>query len=909
MALSAGTRLGPYEIVAALGAGGMGEVYKARDSRLDRTVAIKVLPAHLSGNPDLKQRFEREAKAISSLNHQNICTLFDVGHQDGTDFLVMEYLEGETLADRLRRGPLPIEQVITVGIEIADALDKAHLQGLVHRDLKPGNIMLTRAGAKLMDFGLAKAATLAVAASSDAPITPSTPTMSVATLITPASPLTQKGQLVGTFQYIAPEVLHGHEADARSDLFAFGCLLYEMATGRPAFQGKSQLSVLTAILEKDPEPLRTIEPLVPRALEQIVSACLAKDPTQRLQSAHDISLQLAWAELSEPATAGRSAVASRLGWAVAVIALVTAAIAIFVATRPHPPAPVLQVSLDSPEDVTLRMVGDNGAPPTLSPDGTMLVVGASKKGESGSALWVRHLNTGTWQRLEGTENATFPFWSPDSKNIAFFTTDGRLCRIGLNGGAVAQIAAAAVGKGGSWSTDGFILFAPSYQSGLYRVSAEGGTPVEVAKLDRALHTTDRWPQLLPDGKHFLYFAASHAGENRSDNGVYFASLDGKVDRKVLTSDSNALYSAGYLLFRSGTSLQARRFDVATGQFRGDPFMVSDDLQYDTSTWHTSFSVSDSGLLVLAHGGQGAGAELQWVDRSGKAEPLKNVPPGDYADVHLSPDGRRVAVTRSGPANDIWIIDLERGTPTRLTFDADSHGSPLWSPDGKRIAYGQIDVLGGGNTQRPANVSMSAHIRNADGSGKDAIVSQTDPGVFATLLQWTHDGKYLIFTRASGQTGRALWALPLFGDRKPFPLVSPPGPTVNIGQGQVSNDGHWIAYTSDESGRIELYLTSFPDATGKIAVTSGGALHPQWREDGKELFYVDPRSTTLMSVAINTDSSGIHVGEPKALFSLADSNHAWDMGGNGRRFLVSMLPQTSSRPMTLISNWTALTKLK
>jgi len=907
MGFPPGTRLGPYEILAPAGTGGMGEVYRARDTRLDRTVAIKVLPESFSGSAEFKQRFEREAKAISSLNHPHICTLHDVGSQNGTDYLVMEYLEGQTLAERLEKGPLPLDQVLKVGAQIADALEKAHRQGIIHRDLKPGNIMLSKSGAKLMDFGLAKPV-MALSASATSPLTPATPTIDLSSLTSPISPLTQKGSIVGTFQYMAPEVLQGAEADARSDIFSLGCVLYEMATGRRPFEGKSQLSVMSAILEKDPEPVRAIAPNLPPVLDRVIEACLAKDPAQRLQSAHDAAMQLSWiggkeevgSETKTPAT-----LSSRSGWIAAAAVLVIGLIAAYLIARSWPQTTSLQASIEIPENVTEELVGDESGPPTLSPDGTMLLIRAHSKGES-STLWIRHLDSGQWQQLEGTQQANFPFWSPDSKQVAFFTMDGKLNRVRLGGGSVSQISAVQVGRGGTWGKDDTILFTPDFQAGLFRVSADGGTPTPVTTLNRSVATTHRWPQFMPDGKHFIYFAANHNGSRRQQDGIYFGSLDGKASRLVMASDASAIYASGCLIFRAAGALQARRFDPSSGEFKGEPVTLSNDVQYDPSTWHLSVTASESGLMVFARGsGETAGGRLEWMDRSGKAEPLSNVAPADFQSLRLSPDGRRIAAEIRSTVDDIWIIDPERGAPTRLTFGNNDNFSPVWSPDGKRIAYGQ-----GANTGITAvqGFGMSLHIMNADGSGKDEEVLPGDLSTSINLLDWTSDGKYLVYRRGTGPLDAGIWALPLFGDHKPFPVVSPPSGAVDIAQGQVSYDGKWLAYTSNETGRLEVYITSFPVASGKFPVSSGGGLRPSWRRDGKELFFVNP-STMLVAVNVKIEPDRVEVGSQRTLFPISDSRHAVDIRSDGQKLIVAASPRGESKPMTLLTNWTALLNKK
>ncbi|MGH9523018.1 MAG: protein kinase domain-containing protein, partial [Terriglobales bacterium] len=714
MTLIAGTKLGPYEIQSPLGAGGMGEVYKARDTRLDRTVAIKVLPSHLSDNPDLKQRFEREAKAISSLNHPNICTLHDIGTDGGTDFLVMEYLEGETLADRLRRGRLQLDQVFAVGMEIADALDKAHRQGVVHRDLKPGNIMLTKSGAKLMDFGLAKGTPLAMAASSVGPLTPSTPTMSMAALSSPVSPLTQKGQVVGTFQYIAPEVLQGAEADARSDLFAFGCVLYEMTTGRQAFEGKSQLGVMTAILEKDPEPVRTAEKSAPEGFEQLVTTCLAKDPEQRFASAHDVMLELRWLQSAarrpqERTRQQRSPVRLAVWSAIVVVVAIAAAVAGYWAHRSA--LPVIQAVIPTPDNVTLDATGDFAGPAVISPDGKAIAF-VAHSASSPKALWVRRLADKTSQVLEGTQDAAFPFWSPDSRYIAFFA-NGKLNKVSAGGGPVLAVADAPSARGGSWGSGDVIIFEPDFQSPLMRVSAHGGAVTAVTTIDSARHTTHRWPWFLPDGKHFLFLATNHNGGVRDQNGVYMGSLDNKETHMVVTSDSGAQYADGYLLFHTQNALMAQRFDPVSGKLSGDATVVVDRVAHDPGVWRTIFSVSNSGVLAYQGGAAASGSELVMVDLTGKV--LGHIGErANYSTIRVSRDGKRLVTAVGDPKADLWTYDLSRGTATRLTFETGTVDNPSWSADGKDVYYNVFPGMTIGNTASASSATI--YVKRADGSG-------------------------------------------------------------------------------------------------------------------------------------------------------------------------------------------------
>src|SRR5208282_5999725 len=528
MVLTPGTKLGPYEIRSALGAGGMGEVYSALDTRLDRRVAIKVLAGHLSSSPELKQRLEREARAISALNHPSICQLYDIGSQDGIDFLVMEFLEGETLADRLRKGALPMGELLKIGIAISDALAVAHRQGIIHRDLKPGNIMLTRGGAKLMDFGLAKPLGLQAAApgSGTAPSFTAAPTMSGAS---PLSPLTAAGSIVGTIQYMSPEQIEGREADARSDIIAFGAVLYEMATGNRPFLGKSQISMASSILEKDPEPISALKPESPRAVEHVVSCCLHKNPEERFQTAQDIKLELQWiasggsavASAPSPAAPPPSLRRERLGWAIALVAAVVIGLAggTFL-LHPTRPSRALHTTLNPPEKNIFNLAGDAAGPPVLSPDGASLAFTAT--GSDGkSLLFVRPMDSAEARLLPGTEGAIFPFWSPDSRSLGFFA-NGKLKTIEVNGGAPQAVCDAQLGRGGAWGENGVIVFSASPTSPVMRVSAGGGAPAPLTTIDAAQHTSHRWPFFLPDGRHFLYLALSHDASKSANDLIYYA---------------------------------------------------------------------------------------------------------------------------------------------------------------------------------------------------------------------------------------------------------------------------------------------------------------------------------------------------------------------------------------------------
>lgn len=903
MALRSGTRLGPYEILAPLGAGGMGEVYRAKDIRLDRTVAVKILPAHLSSDPELKQRMEREAKAISALQHANICTLHDIGAQDGTDYLVMEYLEGQTLAERLAKGPLPLEQVLKIATEIAQALEKAHQQGIIHRDLKPANIMLTKAGAKLMDFGLAKPE-IPGASRAVSPFSPTTQTLNIASLTAAASPLTQKGSIVGTFQYIAPEVLQGAVADARSDLFSFGCVLYEMITGRRAFEGKSQLSVLTSILEKDPQPISATQPLYPPMLERVVRACLAKDPADRFQSAHDIAMDLRWLAEAVPTESQKSARSLNKVWAASLGALIVGFIALAGFATYHwakssgESAPV-HAEIPPPEKFSLDTTGDAGGMPVLSPQGDRIAFVAHSS--EAKTLWIRSLNSDWAQQLDGTAGASHPFWSPDGLYIGFFA-GAKLMRIAATGGPVTAIAEAPNSRGGTWGANDVIVFAADFQAGLVQVNARGGTPSPATVLDKRQHSTHRWPWFLPDGKHFIFLATSHTGGDPQQNGIYFASVGGAETRMVLPTASAAQYASGYLLYRADRALVAQTFDPRNGKLSGPSIPVVNNVRDDVGVWRSIFAVSQNGLLVYQAGSADAAkSHLVWFDRTGKVLAEYNPQETTIADsrallgvrdVRLSPDNRHVAFAGG---TGIWTLDLERKTKTRITFDQQVVQAPSWSPDGKTLMF-SAQIAKGGD---------AAEIRSkaSDGSGVEKTLL-ADPQVYLSPA-WSPDGKYLTYLMGQGAKMTSLWIRPVSGDAKPVAIVQPPSPQSNINSYRVSPDGHWVAYSSDESGRLEVYITSFPDGKGKWRVSDNSGTFPAWTRNGKELFFEDVRND-FFACAVNPKRAEIQVGTPQRLFHTNSPGIgiSFDVSADGKRLLVNRSEEETQVPLQLVTNWLA-----
>jgi Tol biopolymer transport system component len=883
MSLAAGTKLGPYEILSPLGAGGMGEVYKARDTRLERTVAVKVLPTHMSASPEVRQRFEREAKTISQLSHPHICALYDVGRQNDVEFLVMELLEGETLSDRLAKGPLPLEQALRYGQEIADALDKAHRQGIVHRDLKPGNVMLTKSGAKLLDFGLAKA------------MAPPEAKSSLTSLPTQQG-LTQEGTILGTFQYMAPEQLEGKDADARTDIFAFGATLYEMATGNKAFSGSTQASLIGAILHTEPAPISQRQPMSPPALDRVVKTCLAKDPEERWQSAADAGRELKW--IAEGSQAGapvplvtRRKTRERLAWALVGASLLAALGHAVVHFREAPAEPrPIRFFVFPPELTTLR--GGPAAPQAaVSPDGRYLAFAATALDKT-NQLWVRPLDSVVAQKLAGTEDASFPFWSPDSRFIGFFTP-GKLKKVGVSGGPPQALCDAPEGNGGTWSRDGVIVFAPNREGVLARVSATGGIPAPVTALDRRRQETAHvWPQFLPDGRHFLYLRLSGRRENR---GLYVRSLASEEAGLVLRTEVRAAYTPpGYLLFVQQGTLMAQRFDPNRLQLTDEPVRVAEQVAYNPSNGRTTFSVSENGVIAYRTGLVGGVpmGELVWYDRGGKRIGPAGAP-GLYLRPALSPDGKSVAVQRRDPqtgTDDIWLVDLARSTVSRLTFGSSNQTHPTWSPDGSRIAFAS-DQDGLSNLYQ----------KISSGAGSEELLLSSDTSKYVT--DWSLDGRYIAYENQGPGTGSDLWVLPLSGDRKPIPYLRT---EFNEAQGQFSPDGRWMAYSSNESGRTEVYVQAFPASGGKWQISTAGGSFPRWRRDGKELFY-RTADQKLMAVAVQTDST-FQAGQPRALFETRTSEVPvipYAVSADGQRFLVNTaIEDTNTSPITVVLNWIA-----
>jgi len=886
MSLSPGARLGPYEVIAPLGAGGMGEVYKARDTRLDRTVAIKVLPAQFAADPRFRERFEREAKAISQLSHPHICMLHDVGRQDGIDYLVMEYLEGQTLAQRLYKGALPLDQALRYAVQIAEALDRAHRQGIVHRDLKPGNIMLTKSGAKLLDFGLAKASGQAITGSSSSML-PST------------VPMTAEGTILGTLQYMAPEQLEGKEADSRSDIFSFGAIIYEMTTGKRAFEGNSAANVIAAIVDRPLPPMSTLQPRTPPMLDRVASKCLAKNPDDRWQTAHDLSDELKWIAEHESHAIGdavpRRPVTRRLTYLAVGTALIGAVTVLAWRTfdRPLPDQPAVRMTLAPPDRAE-----EFGRSAAVSPDGRWLTFIASTGGRQ--MLWVRALNALESQPLTGTEDGRYPFWSPDSTQIGFFA-DGKLKKVDAKGSPPVTLANAYNGRGGTWGTDGTIIYAPGFIDPLHRVDASGRDPKPLTTLDRE-HGEDshQWPWFLPDGRHFVFLVKDFGPEG---SGIYVGSLDsGERVRLMDASLTNVQYAKpGYLLFLRGQTLMAQAFDARALTLTGSPSRIAEDLRYSAATQHGFFAASDTGTLVYASGGSSAGNRLVWVDRSGKLVRQVTESLRTHGHPTLSPDGQHIAVNVSGH---IWVNRVPGTDVTPFTFGDVNDPQAVWSPTGAELLWAR---------GRPGSQSAFGFYRKPfNGSESERMVWRAPAGTTSALdnqpTDWSPDGTHLLFQSRGKNTGWDLWELRL-SDQKAQPLIQTPS---NEGHGQFSPNGRWFAYTSNESDRLEVYVQPYPLTGAKWRVSAAGGMLPAWRRDGKELFFFEPGSTRMMAVDVVTDKEEFQWIKPHLLFQLpaAESTHASEPGSHygvtpdGQRFLVNVDDQTPVQSLNVIVNWSS-----
>ena len=886
MSLRSGTKLGPYEILSKIGAGGMGEVYRARDTRLERTVAIKVLPSEFSRHAELRKRLEREARTLSSLAHPHICSLYDVGQQDGADFLVMEYLEGETLGQRLLKGALPAGQVLQYGIEIADALERAHRHGIIHRDLKPGNIMLTKDGAKLLDFGLARV---------EATAAPSNETLTL--LETQDHKLTEKGVVLGTFQYMAPEQLEGKEADARTDIFALGAVIYEMATGKTAFSGNNRTSLITAILASEPPAMTSLQPLTPPALERVVKTCMAKDPDSRWQSAQDLKLQLEWiaeggSQAGVPApVAARRRSREKIAWTLVAL-LTVAAVALgigFLKRAPKSP-PRVSFAIIPPEQHSFDL-GGSFLGNEISPDGNQLALRTSDS-EGNTSLWLRPLDSVSARELPGTEGAERMVWSRNGRFLLFIA-GGKLKKIDAMGGLPDTLCDTKDMLVGSWSSSGTVLSFSVLQAGpIQQISLDDCSIKPVTKLDSARYDFGhRWPNFLPDGKHFLY--AGVRSDKKHD--VLLGTLGSEVSDILVHNASYPKYAPpGYLFFERNGYLFVQPFSPSNLRLTGDPVqVVPQQLLYAGLGGIASYAVSDNGVLTYRAQGE-VRSKLVLRDSSGtQLEALgESAKPGEFSTwsgVRLAPNRKKLLASKDNNQThmgDVWTYDLQHKDWQRFSSESTiSNDVGVWSPDGQTIVYAAVSA---GN--------FKLYRRLADRSRDAELLPESKLNQFPT--DWSLDGRSLLYEQLEGsaETGD-LWVMPMEDDRKPFPLTQT---RFDEREGRFSPDGHWIAYRSDESGKREIYIRSFPGPSGKWRISSGGGQSPKWSDDGKKIYYLT-LDWKLMVVPV-TMGATVQVGAPRFLFSLSKDSE-FEVLAEGK-FLVNEPVGQVFGVQTVVLNWDA-----
>ena len=881
MALAPGTRLGPYEIVAALGAGGMGEVYRACDARLGRTVAIKVLSDRLAADSQFRERFHREARALSQLAHPYICTLHDVGAEEGITFLVMELLHGETLAARLERGPLPLRDALTTGVQIAQALEAAHRSGFIHRDLKPGNVMLTPTGAKLLDFGLAKTHAPAVSGV-DGSMSPTAPAR-----------LTAPTTILGTLQYMAPEQIEGHEADPRTDLFAFGCVLYEMLTGQRAFQGQTHASLIAAILHVEPPAVSALQPMTSSALDRVVKRCLAKNADDRWQSARDLRDALEWvaepgvglgaANGAVPKTAVSSGWRRALPWVITVAFAAALGFVLWETRRTVPPAAPEHLSASLGADVSLPN-SLLGTAVTLSPDGTIVAFVAQKEDGGSTQIYIRRLNQLQATPLSGTDDAQSPFFSPDGQWVAFFA-GSKLKKIAVTGGFAVTVCDAPNGRGGAWAEDGTIVLSPNNVAPgttLMRVSSDGGTPAPLSTLTDG-ETTHRWPQLLAGGAAVLFTSSSSYSDGAMDDATLVVQpLPTGARKIVLRGGYHGRYlPSGHLVYMHHGTLFAARFDLDRLEVTGESVPALDGVATDASTGSAQFAVSANGTLVYLPGqSTSSGVPIHWMDREGKATTLR-ASPTNWFNPFFAPEGRRLAVNILDTQFDIWVYDWVRDTLTQLTTDPAGDTKPVWTPDGRRIAFASA---------RADKSTPNLYWQRADGIGDAERLTDSEnpqaPG------SWHPSGKFLAFEEQNPQTKYDLMMLPMEADGAAGAKVGKPTVFTNDPADErepmFSPDGRWLAYSSSELGRNEVYVRSFPGPGGKWRISTGGGMYPSWSRTKQELVYGFNGQLMVAPFAVEGDSFRAEKPRPwsNERYQTRGQNRPFDLHPDGERLALS-----------------------
>ena len=882
MTLTSGTKLGPYEIIDAVGAGGMGVVYRARDARLNRDVAVKILPTAFARDPDRMRRFQQEAQAVAALNHPNILAIHDFGEHEGSPYLVTEFLEGETLRIRLGAGPLPIRKATEYAEQIVRGLAAAHEKGIIHRDMKPENIFVTRDGrVKILDFGLAKLVHQEGAQAADA-----------ATLASQ----TEAGVVLGTVGYMSPEQVKGLAADHRSDLFSFGATLYEMMSGKRAFRGETSVETMSAILKEDPQEFAEGTRTVPLGLDRIVRHCLEKNPEERFQSARDIAFALSGLSSTTSTASAAFLSAGRRSWQswarlAAELVLLAVAVGLLLGRRAEKPAASVEAAIVPP-------AGDGFSanitqPAAISPDGRFLAEIAMRNGHT--ELWLRRLDGSDAQPITGSENAVNPFWSPDSRYVAFFVP-GKLRKADVAGGSVTDICPSGrFGMGGAWSSRGVIIFS-TFGEALKKVPDSGGVPEPIPGTELSNGAISQlWPAFLPDGAHFLYLDWRYPTNDSKETIIWVGSLDGEKARPLPLTTSSARYANGYLLFSHDGDLVAQKFDVSRLALSGPVVPIARNIEFDTFFHDGMFTVSDTGVLVYGRAGVGVDSQLTWMDRTGKVlGTLGEV--GNFNRLAISPDGTRVAigVKVSDAREKIWIYDTALGTRIPLVGgeSGTSMYSPVWSPDGKQLAY--RDTLG--KTSR-------LFLHNSDGSGEERNPGSVEFDLLSPT-DWSPDGRYLVLDLARFQ-GRESWQASLrvinVADGKSVLELE------DQAVGHFSPDGHWLAYCKEDGG--QLYVTPFPGPGARIAVSSGGGRAPRWRGDGKELYYI-ANDLMLMSVQLSASTHEFKVLSSKPLFRIQLPSHAgfYDVSRDGQKFLfTTRTPKEQAAPLTLLTNWMARTQ--
>jgi len=908
--------LAHYQTLGKIGAGGMGEVFRARDTRLGREVALKLLPEVFANDPERLGRFRREAKLLASLNHAHIATLHGFEEAGGRHFLVMELVEGEDLAQRLSRGALPTKEALKIIRDVADALQAAHAQGIVHRDLKPANIKVTPEGkVKVLDFGLAKAY------ESD----PSKPDLTQSPTIATALG-TAGGVILGTAAYMSPEQARGKAVDKLTDVWALGCVLYELVTGNIAFPGETVSDTIAKILEREPD-WSAIPAETPPGIQRLLHRCLEKDKSMRLQDVGEVRIE-ADAALSGTSqswtgpipiaeTRGARRPGGALGWFVAVVASAAAvllAVLYFGADRESPQ--VIRSTIPQPEGSRFVSVGDYAGPVVVSSDGRRVAFVANDANLN-RMLWVRELDALEARALPGTEGATFPFWSPNSRSLGFFT-ESRLMRVEISGGLPITLCDAPNGRGGTWGPKGVIVFSPDFQTGISRVPDTGGTPAVITTLDSTLHSSHRWPEFMPDGDHFIYIAVHHDVSKSAGYGLYFTDIDegGGEGKRVMSAGTSAVFASGHLLYVRENTLMAVPFDPVKGEMRGTPVTLIDKVQNDPTTWRSAISASADGVLAYHQGssGVGVGTRLVIVDRKGK-ELSAIEDAGVYYHFKVSHDGNTVACTGGGESRttpgaglDIFLFDIARGVRTRLSFSGGADVTPVWSPDGKRVAYATI--FPGANVD-PNLITIA----QADGGGEELVLQSPSDDVW--LSDWSRDGRYIVYSRGDF-VGLAsdIWVLPLVGNRDPFPFLTS---DLSEDLGSISPDGRWMAYSVNEEDGTQIYVSPFTPpleaggspndhrtfAKWQISNEADTGSFPLWSSKGTEIFFIKADGT-IRSAEVDGTGDTFRSGRVQVLCQTDPWNFGrigYDVMPDDQGFIVNSFSAKATPPITLVQNWT------